>query len=116
MDVNRDRVRIRLLVNAIQLLLQHGFGDDTPEAPHHLLEDRQLSAGQADRVPSDRQLPPNRIETKIAGLERHSQHTTWTAQKRFDPPPKLSHRERFGQIIVGPSPESPNPVLDPDPP
>jgi hypothetical protein len=112
MDVDRDRVRIRLLVDAIQLLLQHRFGDDTPEAPHHLLEDRQLSAGQAGGVPADRQLSSDRIETNVAGLECHSQHGTWTAQERLDPGHKLGHSERFGQIIVGSGIQPRHPVLD----
>src|SRR5438105_3437401 len=44
--MDRDRVRVRLLVDAVKLLLQHGFRHYAPESPHHLLEDRQLSAGR----------------------------------------------------------------------
>ena len=110
--MDRDRVRVRLLVDAIKLLLQHGFRHDASEPPHHLLEDRQLSAGQAGGDPADRQLAPDRVETDIAGFEGHSQHATGTAQKRFDPGNELGHRERFGQIIVGSGIQPRNPVLD----
>ena len=43
-NVHGDRVGIRLLVNAVKFLLQDGFGHDTPEPAHHLLEDRELAA------------------------------------------------------------------------
>src|SRR5271165_270174 len=44
-DMHRDRVRIRLLIDAVKFLLQHGFGHDAPEPPHHLLED-SLALGE----------------------------------------------------------------------
>src|SRR5947209_13209290 len=58
-DMDRDRVRVRLLVDAVKLLLQHGFRHDASEPPHHLLEDRQLTAGQAGGNPADRKLAPD---------------------------------------------------------
>src|SRR5260370_17203297 len=83
--MDRDRVRVRLLVDAVKLLLQHGFRHDAPEPPHHLLEDRQLSAGQSNRGPADRELPSDSVEAYIARFERYSPHATRATPERLHP-------------------------------
>src|SRR5258706_7931672 len=111
-DMNRDRVRIRLLIDAVKLLFQDGFGHDAPEPPHHLLQDCQLLARQPYRRPGDRELAPDRVEAEIASLERYSKNAAGPTQQSLDPGDQLAHREGLGQIVVGPGVEAGNPVLD----
>ena len=97
---------------SVEFLLEDSFRDDAPEPSHHLLEDCQFSAGQADGSLADRQLSSDSVETDIPALERYSQHTTGTPQKRFDTSNQLGHCKGFGQIIVSSRIETRDPVLD----
>jgi hypothetical protein len=60
----------------------------------------------------DDELPSDSVETDIAGFERHTQHTTGTAQQRLDPGDQLGHGEGLSQIVVGPRIEPGNPIFD----
>ena len=111
-DMHGDRVRVGLFVDTVKLLLQHGFRYDTPEPPHHLLEDRQFPAGQIDRRLGNREVSPDCVEPDISGVERYSQHPTRTAEESLDPGDQLGQREGLGQIIVGAGIEAADPVLD----
>lgn len=79
--MDRDRVRIRLLIDPVKFLLEDGLWNDASEPSHHLLEHCQLLAGYPHRGSGDRQLPPDGIEAEIACLERDSENAAGTAQQ-----------------------------------
>src|SRR5262245_12196011 len=111
MDMHRDSVGFDVVVDSVELLLQHRARHDPPEAPHQVLEGRSFASWQRDRTTGDHDVACERVERYVSGLKHDSQCTAWPAQKRLDACNELGRRERLYQVIVGAGVESGDPVL-----
>jgi hypothetical protein len=111
-DMDGDCIRLGLVVNPIELFLKNGTRHDPALAAQELLEERNLPAGQRDRVSFNAKVPPNRIECDVAGRQHDPEGTSRPPQKRFDARDQLGHGKRFDKIIVRARIETGDAVFD----
>lgn len=109
--MNRNRIRIRLTVHAVELLLEHRLGNDAAESTHQHFEDGELMVPKRNSRRIHAHVAANGVEGEIAGLEGNAQCVAWPAQQRPDAGHQFDHGKRLDQVIVGPGIQTGDAVL-----
>ncbi len=100
-DVDLDRVRGDLLVEAVEPFLEPCFRHRHTGAAHQVLEHAELAPRQADGFAVDLDLAPMRRQAQVAAREVAVEHLFGPAHQGAQARRQLAEIERLGQEVVG---------------
>src|SRR6187200_2564497 len=83
MYVHGHCIGFELVINAVQLLFQHGLGHDAPLTSQQVLQDCAFAPGQLQRDAADLYIPSDRIQGDVAGLESDAKRAPGSSQQGF---------------------------------
>jgi|SRR6516162_3473064 len=101
MHIDLHCVRPNFLGQPVEIVCEHGLGDNSSTSTQQLLEHRNLTRQEEDRPIADKHLACHGIESDVAELQRNTEKIARSPQQCLQAGDEFLERKGFDEIILG---------------